>query len=114
MGFLESCSNVKFDPLQFGFVNGRGTAMAAATVNNVMDYCVNKGSTVFCCSLDAEGAFDAIPHDVIFNKLCDNMCDDWWRCFLSLYTNLTVNVKWNGNIGRKINICKGTRQGGLS
>ena len=81
MGFLESCSNVKFDPLQFGFVNGRGTAMAAATVNNVMDYCVNKGSTVFCCSLDAEGAFDVIPHDVIFDKLCDNICDDWWRCF---------------------------------
>ena len=51
LGFLDSSANVEFDSLQFGFVNGRGTAMAAATVNDVINYSVNQGSPVYSCSL---------------------------------------------------------------
>ena len=64
---LETSSHV-FSDLQFGFVPGRGTEMATALVNDVVSYSNTRGSTVYTCSLDAEGAFDAIPHCVIFEK----------------------------------------------
>ena len=111
LGFLDSSANVEFD---FRFVNGRGTAMAAATVNDVINYSVNQGSPVYSCSLDAEGAFDAIPYDIIFEKLGDNVSNEWWRCLYSWYNNLSVRVKLNNKLGRTFVIRKGTMQGSLS
>ena len=51
--------------LQFGFVSGRGTDMAASLANDVFPYCTKRGSPVYTCSLDTEGAFDAVPHCVL-------------------------------------------------
>ena len=112
--FIESCSNIELDPSQYGFINGRGTAMATATANDVVTYCVNKGSTVYACSLDAEGAFDAIPHDILFMKLANAVSDDWWRLLYRWYTHLSVCIKWNNKLSNAIKVRKGTRQGGLS
>ena len=68
MYVLEESSSHVFSDLQFGFVPGRGTEMATALVNDVVSYTNTRGSTVYTCSLDAEGAFDAIPHCVIYPK----------------------------------------------
>ena len=53
---------------QFDFVSGRGTNMAISVSRDVISYCVKNGSSIFACSLDADGAFDVIPHSVIFDK----------------------------------------------
>ena len=79
---IDECNNVKFNAFQFGFVSGRGTNTAIALAHDTASYFNFKGSPLFMCALDAEGAFDGIPHPGI-----------------------------PGNI---IQICKGTRQGGLS
>ena len=84
---LESCYNLELDPSQFGFVSGRSTTMAAATVHDVFNYSNNQGSNVYACSLDAEGDFDQIPHVIIFQKLRKVISDDWWRCVYVWYTN---------------------------
>ena len=59
---LEESSGHIFSDSQFGFIAGRGTEIATALVNDVKLFCNSKNSAMYSCSLDAEGAFDAIPH----------------------------------------------------
>ena len=61
---LEECSSHEFSDLQFGFIKGRGTEMATALLHDVLDYSTTRGSVV----IDAKGAFDAIPHCILFDK----------------------------------------------
>jgi hypothetical protein len=65
---LEESGEHTFNDLQFGFIEGRGTNMAVSLAHDVINYCVKRKSPVYACSLDAEGAFDAIPHPIVFNK----------------------------------------------
>ena len=65
---IEECSGHEFSDLQFGFVKGRGTEMATSLFHDVISYSTTHGSVVYSCSLDAEGAIDAIPHCVLFDK----------------------------------------------
>ena len=62
---LEQCPSHKFSDSQHGFVAGRGCSMATALAHDVAN---ESGSTVFCCSLDTEGAFDSLPPPVILSK----------------------------------------------
>ncbi len=111
---LDVCGICEFHDLQVGFISGRGTTMAAALAHDVFDYCVNRGSPVFVCSLDAEGAFDGIPHAVPFDKVMGIIPNIFWRILVLWYKGLTVMIKWNGKISEEISVFKGTRQGGLS
>jgi hypothetical protein len=100
--------------MQFGFVGSRGTAMAAALTHDVLDYCVSNGSPVYVCSLDAEGAFDSIPHSILFKKAMCVIPTMYWRILLYWYARLVVQIKWGNELSGIIHIWKGTRQGGLS
>ena len=111
---LEACDEHEFHDLQFGFVGSRSTSMAAALTHDVIDYCVSMGSPVYVCALDAEGAFDGIPHSIMFNKAMDIVPDMYWRILVFWYRRLVVQVKWGGQLSVPITIRKGTRQGGLS
>ena len=88
--------------------------MAISVTTDVISYCVTKGSPVFACSLDAEGAFDAIPHGIILKKSIAIIPDVCWRLLYYWYTHLTVQVRWNGKLSDSIRVLRGTRQGGLS
>ena len=61
-------TNHDFIDLQFGFIKGRGTEVATALLHDVIDYSTTRGGVVYSCSLDDEGAFDAIPHCILFDK----------------------------------------------
>lgn len=111
---LEQCGEHEFDDLQFGFVSSRGTTMAAALTHDVIDYMKSRGSPVYVCSLDAEGAFDGIPHSILFKKALGVIPDMYWRILVYWYSRLVVQIKWGNKISQGINILKGTRQGGLS
>ena len=111
---LEESGEHQFSDLQFGFIEGRGTNMAAALAHDVSQYCVKRGSPVYLCSLDAQGAFDEIPHEVLFRKCIDVTPDHCWRLLVLWYSDLSVRIKWNNNISDSIAVMKGTRQGGLS
>ena len=111
---LEESSNHNFSDSQFGFIAGRGTEIATALVNDVKLYCNSKNSAVYSCSLDAEGAFDAIPHSVLFAKASTALPDHCWHVMVKWYNRLSVQIKWCNQLSSKVKICVGTRQGGLS
>ena len=111
---LEQCGEHEFHDLQFGFVECRGTNMVVALTHDVVDYCISNGSAVYVCTLDAEGAFDGIPHSILFSKASDVIPDVYWRMLVYWYSRLTVHIKCGIQISGPIIICKGTRQGGLS
>ena len=79
-----------------------------------MSYCVKRGSPVYTCSLDAEGAFDAIPHDILFRKAMNVISDHCWMMLVNWYRAISVRIKWGSEISEPIAVRKGTRQGGLT
>jgi len=88
--------------------------MAISLVNDVIKYCTQRGSRVHACSLDAEGAFDAIPHSILFGKASGVIPDQMWRILVDWYSDLKVYIKWNNSLSDGIQVLIGTRQGGLS
>ena len=111
---LDVSGHHDFCDLQFGFVAGRGTDMATSMAHDVFSYCTRRGSPVYTCSLDAEGAFDAVPHDILFQKAINAVPDHFWRIMVNWYSSITVRIKWNSQLSDTIMVCKGTRQGVLS
>ena len=63
--------------------------------------------------LVAEGAFDSIPHPVLFKKAMGVLSEKSWKLLYEWYSAMTVRVKWNV-IGCDILVEKGMRQGGLT
>ena len=97
MYILHECENVKTaNEYQFGFVKHRGTTTAISLAHDVGMYCTQKGSQMYICSLDAEGAFDAIPHPVLFSKTMNILSDMSWRLLYFWYAKIKVKIKWNG------------------
>ena len=67
--------------------------MATSLANDVFSYCTKRGSPVYTCLLDAEGAFDAVPHSVLFKKALNVIPDHCWRVMVHWYISITVRIK---------------------
>ena len=111
---LDECSDHTPHPCQFGFTEYRGTNTAVTLAHDVAAYCHARGSPIYLCSLDAEGAFDGIPHCILFLKAAAALPDHCWRLLFWWYTRMAVVIKWNGAISPPIPVQRGTRQGGLT
>ena len=111
---LGQCDGHEFNELQFGFREGLGTDIAATLASDVISHCNFAGSTVYLCSLDAEGAFDCIPHSVLFQHCYGVLPDHLWMTMYHWYTNLSVQIRWSGHLSEPLKVLQGTRQGGLS
>ena len=111
---LNDVKSHEFHDMQYGFVQGRGTQMAIVNANDIIKYFNHRGTAVFGCSLDAEKAFDAIPHSILLYKCSSVLSDQWWRLMFVWYTNLKAMVRWNNELSDEFMLCKGTRQGGLT
>ena len=111
---IDECHNHSFSQCQYGFIGDRGTAMASVMAHDVSQECVSKGSTVYMCSLDVQGAFDEIPHSVLLHKTMGIIPDLPWRVLRYWYGNMVARIKWNKMVGRSFCIGRGTKQGGLS
>ena len=86
----------------------------AAVADDVSAYCAASGSPTFLCILDAEGAFDNLPHSVMFKRAMNEIPERCWQILYYWYKNMTFSLKWNGNITENIAIGRSTRQGGLT
>ena len=98
MNILEESNTGCFNNMQFGFVEGRGTNMAIRLASDVTEYCNKRGSSVYACALDAEMAFDGIPHSILLHKAVGVIPDVWWRILHKWYSELHIKVKWNGKL----------------
>ena len=88
--------------------------MATALLHDIIDYSTTRGSVVYSCSLDAEGAFDAIPHCILFDKAHSVLPTYCWFMMYEWYSQLTINITWRGCYSKDVVVNIGTRQGGLS
>ena len=111
---LDKCKQHNFSEMQFEFVPKRGTNTATSLLNDVISYVTTCDSAVYTCSLDPEGAFDAIPHPVIFSKAAKVLPENCWRIMYGWYSDISVRVERKGMLGGPIRVLVGTRQGGLS
>ena len=66
------CQQHQPDPAQFVFASDRGTDKPIALAHDVSEYFSRRGFPVFTCSLDAQGALDHIPDNVMFAKQDDS------------------------------------------
>ena len=82
---------------QFGFISDRSTQMATSLIQDVGLFCNKQGSSIFTCSLDAEGTYDAIPHSVLLDCqfALPNHC---WRMMYNWYTNLNILISSGATI----------------
>ena len=87
--------------------------MAIAVAHDVSQYYNSRGSSTFKCSLDAERAFDHIPHSVIFDKLDGTMPDQMWRLLYSWYDLMYGTIRLNGSLGRRLDVRRCVRQGSI-
>ena len=110
----DQCTDYQFSHYQFGFLPQGSTAMAASLVHDVSEFCNAQGSTVYLCSLDAEGAFDNIPFPVLFHCASNVLPDLCWRVMYYWYSQMRIYVRWNNHLGPSIKVQRGTRQGGLT
>jgi len=110
MGLLNVSGYHEFGDLQFGFVAGRSTNMATSLANDIIKYSTKRGSPVYTCSLDAEVAFDAVPHAILFQKAINVIPDNCWVIMVKWYRSIYVQVKWSSILSEPTKICKGTRQ----
>ena len=76
-----------------GFFPGRGTSNVVSLSNDVISYYNRRGSPAVTCTLDSGQAFDAVRHDISFNKATGVIPDHCWLMSLNLYTNITVQSK---------------------
>ena len=107
-------TNHSFSDSQYGFVSGRDTKMAIASTVDVITYCNTRGSAVYACTLDAEKAFDAIPHCVLLSKVYNVIHDNFWRLLYTWYSNSNAVIRWNNRMSEPFKLARGTRQGGLT
>jgi len=92
----------EFNDLQFGFVAPRGTNMATSLANDVIKYYTKRGSPVYTSSLDAEGAFDAVPHAILFQNAITVIPDHCWVIMMKWYRSISIQVKWGYILSKRI------------
>ena len=59
------------------------------------------------CSLDAEGAFDTVPHAILFEKAINVIPDYCCVIMVKWYRSVSVQVKRGSILREPIKVCKG-------
>ena len=88
--------------------------MAITLAHDVSEYFNRRGSPVFTCSIDAQGALDHIPPSVIFAKLDGVLPVHVWRLLYRWYGSMCVTVRLHGSLGRRLRVERGVRQGSIT
>ena len=86
--------------------------MAISLAHDVIAYFNDRGSAVYTCSIDAEGAFDAIPHVVTFGKLEVIVPDYAWRVMHGWYRHMYVIIRLHRALGQILHIRREPARGG--
>ena len=86
----------KFSDNQYGFVNCGGCGKALFTFRHIVNYFRDRGSNVYCCSLDITKAFNRINHQALLNAMKDI---EMPRCTVKIFANWCCklqDIKWHG------------------
>jgi hypothetical protein len=103
-----------FHPNQFGFVVNGGCNKALFAFNRTVDYFNSNGSNVYICCLDACKAFDRVNHFALLAcMLRRGVPRVLINIFLSWFSNLSGQVRWDSHLSQSFAICSGLPQGSL-
>ena len=81
---------------QSGFIKGHDTQKQLIHIVNMLKSSIDKKIEIRGCFLEIEGAFDAIPHFLLMQKLCSyGFCDNILNLFNSYLMNRSLRVKVN-------------------
>lgn len=111
---LVHLSNIKTSDRQFGFKKGVGCNHAIGKVRKIINYYVNRKSTVNVTIVDLKKAFDKVniygllsllqSHDVP-SKIVKTL-ENW-------FSNCSAKVSWNAAFSELVDLSAGVRQGGI-
>jgi len=105
---------LKSNDLQYGFKAKHSSTHCTFVLNEVVDYYVNNGSSVYLVLLDASRAFDRVQYVKLFKLLIKRgLCSLTARFLAFLYTNQRLRVKWNGHYSDSFVTSNGVKQGGI-
>ena len=70
---------MEFNDFQFGFVSGIGTLLQLLHLFMILPLILTLKIRPSLCALEAEGAFDGIPHPILFKKAMNVLSDKSWK-----------------------------------
>lgn len=98
--------------LQRGFTENTSSLNAAFIVSETEQFYHETSQELVLVTLDAQKAFDKIHHEILFNKIYhDGITGNMWLLLRNMYRNVTVKVKWNGDLSENFTQEMGVRQG---
>ena len=108
-------NSIKFpDLLQFAYQEKLSALHASFTLQEVINYNIERSSKVYTCLLDSSKAFDVVWIDGLFYKLYKfGICGNMWRLLYAAYTDMKSSVMFNGIYSRWFCVKQSVRQGGV-
>ena len=108
-------NSIKFpDLLQFAYQEKLSALHASFTLQEVINYNIERSSKVYTCLLDSSKAFDVVWIDGLFYKLYKfGICGNMWRLLYAAYTDMISSVMFNGIYSRWFCVKQSVRQGGV-
>lgn len=100
--------------LQRGFTKGTSPLQAAFILTESIAEADEKKKPLFASFLDASKAFDIVWHYPMLRKLYDaGLKGIDWILIKDWYTDMTLQVKWEGKLSGQFVEQQGVRQGGI-
>ena len=100
---------------QHGFQKGKSCSMVTFILQECAHYCIERGSELYACFMDAEKAFDRVWLNGLLYKLFNmgikNMND--FRLLYDMFSGMKSRVLSHNLLSDRIAIQQGTRQGSL-
>ena len=109
--FIDEISALRWF-ISSGFKHNAGCNDAIFSLNSVIKYFNDHGSSVFLASLDIKKSFDYVHHYKLFRSLLSavvplivvDVLSNW-------YSKMLCVVKWNSSLSSVFSIGSGVRQG---
>ena len=100
--------------LQRGFTKGTSPLYAALILTEAIAEAQDLKHPLYAAFLDASKAFDVVWHNSMLRKLYDaGLQGVDWILMKEWYSNMTSQVKWEGELSRPFVEQQGVRQGGI-
>lgn len=105
-----------FSELQFGFLEGKGTAEAYFVFQSLTQALkLSSGKTVFCCFVDLQKAFPSLQRSALINLLYQSGCPI--RLVNAVASSFSANfcyLRVDNFVSPVFSINRGTREGGIT
>ena len=111
--YLQSQSTFP-DPLQCAYQKNLSSINTTFSIQETVNYCLERKSKVFLCLMDNVKAFDVVWHTGLFVRIYESGINGkLWRLIINAYTGIQNCILFNGIKSTTFNVLQSTRQGSL-